>query len=920
VSNDVLGDYRIEGRIGAGGMGEVFRAIHQRTGRPAALKKIHDRAVSSPQTRERFHREIDALSRLDHPNIIKILDFSLEPPSPFYVVEFYPGGTLFDRLASDGNVRKPRTIRESISIGVALLDGLAYLHDKGYLHRDIKPANVFFDDYGRPVLGDFGLVLGEHDPRLTQAKQVVGTPRYLPPEVVFSQEVDRRSDLYQVGLILYEMIGGQAAFDEASRRGAGAWKLTLPPLTQFNSECFPALAVAIGRSVSVDPADRPSDAIEMAEEIRVAKSHLATRAGVVSFSSHSNKLSFARALPRWWIRRGFVLAVSLFASCAMFWAVTRLHRPGISIETQVGIDFIDLKLGPEAKPPLTFFLSEPGGATRVRTFTDSSIEIDGLRPSSTYEVKIVDSDGVASSVQSFTTLSEVGRVEGVVFIFDADGCHVRVRTDSPMAVVQSGMQAERSPSLLTNLPVQVHRDLDRLDVAFETLFPDGERGQKIGLTLHHPLSTAPINGVSPPEAPRVVLILNALFDHVSGQNIAAELSISEIDRLVESGIRNVVIYTDPRVEDPLLDRLCQEFTRRGVSVGLILMIRHQPENLPACLKGVLHRVALCGTRYPELYVGNQLDSIGWLESESEFASWGAELEGAVTRAGYQASLIIGGLFSPDTAGLRSYLEKGAGSFVDGISFARTSYVGRDNPVDLDLLLERYRDVPRSLALGSCSVRAEARVGEKVYDVSTSTSLGLLSNFVPDSPTGRATLQAWQAPFSYSIPSRSDHLSEEDRLGPQVAVTLQLAARGVKTVLWANPHLVQPAEGPAPPGKPRLLMQRLSPHSFKLILDLMGREARALGPRTSVLDLVPVTLDAQVRGLSYDGENGRRLVLWTEHDSRIVAVRVRFPTSIRSLVQGAKSGFQVPVLFPENGEIRVTVSRNPILLETCGSHS
>jgi serine/threonine protein kinase len=193
------GRYRIERPLGSGGMATVWLAHDQELDRPVAVKVLADTLAVDDGYVARFRREARIAAGLSHPNLVKVWDFSEEDDRPFLVMEYASGGTLRGRADVDG-----------AELARSLLAALDHIHAAGIVHRDIKPANVLFDAAGRPRLTDFGIAHPEDATSLTQTGQIIGTLRYMAPEVAAGQPATRQSDLYSLGVVLRE-----AAADDA---------------------------------------------------------------------------------------------------------------------------------------------------------------------------------------------------------------------------------------------------------------------------------------------------------------------------------------------------------------------------------------------------------------------------------------------------------------------------------------------------------------------------------------------------------------------------------------------------------------------------------------------------------------------------------------------------------------------------------
>jgi len=210
-----LGRYRIQGVLGKGAMGLVYDATDPNLGRRVAIKTILTRKLDAEAARMiavRFEREVRAVARLNHRNIVQVYDFGAEGELAYIVMEFIEGRELKDYF--DANDRFE--LKKAFRIMIELLDALEFAHEAGIVHRDIKPANVMIDAAGHAKLTDFG-VARVADPgdqaEATRAGALVGTPSYMSPEQIQGQQVDRRTDIFSAGIIFYQFLTGQKPFE-----------------------------------------------------------------------------------------------------------------------------------------------------------------------------------------------------------------------------------------------------------------------------------------------------------------------------------------------------------------------------------------------------------------------------------------------------------------------------------------------------------------------------------------------------------------------------------------------------------------------------------------------------------------------------------------------------------------------------------
>jgi predicted Ser/Thr protein kinase len=227
VIGQTLGHYRIEAKLGQGGMGVVYRAFDTHLDRPVAIKILRADATTSPERKRRFVQEAKAASALNHPNIIHIYDISSSEATDFIAMEFVAGKTLHQLIGKNG-----QPLRDALKYSVQIADALARAHSAGIVHRDLKPANIIIAEDGRVKLLDFGLakltektvdsetatatMTSEGAPQM-EAGSIVGTIAYMSPEQAEGGKVDARSDIFSFGSVLYEMVTGRRPFEGATR-------------------------------------------------------------------------------------------------------------------------------------------------------------------------------------------------------------------------------------------------------------------------------------------------------------------------------------------------------------------------------------------------------------------------------------------------------------------------------------------------------------------------------------------------------------------------------------------------------------------------------------------------------------------------------------------------------------------------------
>jgi serine/threonine-protein kinase len=257
--------YRIESQVARSGMATIFRAIDTRDGRVVALKIPHPDMESDPILFDRFKREAAIGERLDHPQVMRV--YGDQKRSRVYMVMEWCEGQLLRRILDNGKLPEDRALR----IATRVLDALEYIHAHGVVHRDLKPENIMVDDHDRVKLIDFGIASDANSRRLTYTSlsPALGTPNYIAPEQVKGKRGDARSDIYAMGIILYEMLSGKLPFSGPSALAVMNDRLINHPLPPSiaNPAISPQLQEVIYRAIERDPRNRYSHASEFKQDL-----------------------------------------------------------------------------------------------------------------------------------------------------------------------------------------------------------------------------------------------------------------------------------------------------------------------------------------------------------------------------------------------------------------------------------------------------------------------------------------------------------------------------------------------------------------------------------------------------------------------------------------------------------------------------
>jgi serine/threonine protein kinase len=270
-SGEILGRrYRVDEILGQGGMSAVYKAFDPNLKRVVAVKLIHPHLASDPKFLFRFEEEAAAVAQLRHPNIVKVFDFDHDGDLYYMVQEFVPGETLQERLRRLNREGRRLSLKETIQITAEMCDATGYAHELGMIHRDIKPANIMLNEEGQAVLMDFGIVKITSSQQHTATGAVVGTALYLPPEIIRGEAADPRSDIYSLGVTLYEMISGRPPFEANSAMTLLMMHLhdPVPDLRQLRPEVPNKFIAVIEKALAKDRSERYRSMGEMAVALR----------------------------------------------------------------------------------------------------------------------------------------------------------------------------------------------------------------------------------------------------------------------------------------------------------------------------------------------------------------------------------------------------------------------------------------------------------------------------------------------------------------------------------------------------------------------------------------------------------------------------------------------------------------------------
>jgi eukaryotic-like serine/threonine-protein kinase len=269
--------YKLEAKLGSGGMSTVYLARDTTLDRQVAVKVLHREMSEQADQLQRFRQEARAVAKLSHPNVVAVIDAGEDGGHPYIVFEYVEGETLKQRINRIGALDP----QEALAYAIEIARGLTVAHARRMVHRDIKPQNVLIDSEGRAKLTDFGISRQLEQDGMTATGRVLGTTDYVSPEQAMGHPVDPGSDVYSLGVVLYEMLTGQVPFQADSQVGVAMKHVNeeLPDVQQRRPELSAAAAMVVERATAKDPAVRYQQVGEMIDDLSTALEVEAARAG-----------------------------------------------------------------------------------------------------------------------------------------------------------------------------------------------------------------------------------------------------------------------------------------------------------------------------------------------------------------------------------------------------------------------------------------------------------------------------------------------------------------------------------------------------------------------------------------------------------------------------------------------------------------
>ncbi|HEX6702066.1 MAG TPA: protein kinase [Gaiellaceae bacterium] len=456
IGEVIGGRYELDELVGSGGMSSVYRARDTLLERDVALKILHEHYTADDEYVERFRREARAVAQLSHPNIVTVIDRGEEEGRQFIVFEYVDGKTLKECLEKDG----PMAVRRALELAIQVARGLAFAHDNGLVHRDVKPQNVILNGDGQAKVTDFGIARSLEVQGVTRSGTVLGTSSYIAPEQASGGDVEPATDVYSLGVVLFELLTGHVPFTGESFVSVAMQHVTEPPpsVLDLRPDVPVRLANAVDRALAKDPADRYASMHDFASELEACLAALGTEPGedatliqppVVLRESRPWVARSPRRWPLALVAVGLLLLLAAIAGA--FWALRGSDRP-LTAGGGSGGSAAPAKLSPVKLTAAGSYDPQGDGAEHTSSVSKA---VDGdpgtYWDTEHYRDLKLEKPGVGFVLDAGGSKT----LRRVVLATDTPGLHVQIRGgDSAQGPFPDALSSTRTIESSTTIPLQ----------------------------------------------------------------------------------------------------------------------------------------------------------------------------------------------------------------------------------------------------------------------------------------------------------------------------------------------------------------------------------------------------------------------------------------------------------------------------------
>ena len=588
----VDGRYRILRRLGAGGMADVYCAEDSHLGRQVALKVLYRRFAQDEQFVERFKREARSAAGLAHPNVVNVYDRGEHEGTYYIAMEYLPGSTLKEVVSSTGPLEQEAVV----DIGIQILRAASFAHSRGVVHRDLKPHNVMLDDAGNAKVTDFGIARAGAS-EMTEAGSIMGTAQYLSPEQAQGEAATAQSDLYSIGIILYELLTGRLPFDGESAVAIAVQHLNdaPPPISSLRPDVAPALEAAVMRALEKDPAARWADAGEFIRALEGARAGIAGQPlgqdtaaymPVVAPGPSEEEIEEDRG-PRWpWIALGLTaLLLALGAFILLNGSDEVEVPPVVGKQEAVAVDEleddgfdVESERQPDLAPIGEVIAQDPNGGTKAEEGSTVTLTVS----SGPGDVTIPTVEGF-SQERAVRELSRAGcgrredtnlcgfKVEVKQQASDGTEEGDAIRTNPPggtraevgsriLLFISTGPRQVEVPDVVGLARESAEASLNRAGVGFT--ISEQESSQSPGTVI----AQDPVGGTVVDKGSRVTLTVAKEPERVEVPNVIGDLEDTAKDKLRDAGLNPVV--EEEETNDPAaVGQVLRQRPGQGVEVA-----------------------------------------------------------------------------------------------------------------------------------------------------------------------------------------------------------------------------------------------------------------------------------------------------------------------------------------------------------------